>query len=99
MIKQVLSFLLLAALVIGAVPAVCAANKAISDDLIYDNVKRKLATDPIVKGGGLEVEVKEGAVTLKGKLDSEKRKEKAEKLARKVKGVTGVENQIQVVQK
>jgi osmotically-inducible protein OsmY len=54
----------------------------------------KLAGDQDVRGGAIEVEVHNGVVTLKGKVDTEKRKERAEKLTKKVKGVTGVENQI-----
>jgi osmotically-inducible protein OsmY len=38
-------------------------------------------------------------VTLSGTLDSEKRKDKAGKLAKKVSGVKNVVNQIQVVAK
>jgi osmotically-inducible protein OsmY len=54
----------------------------------------KLAGDQDVRGGAIDVEVHNGVVTLKGKVDTEKRKERAEKLTKKVKGVTGVENQI-----
>jgi osmotically-inducible protein OsmY len=54
----------------------------------------KLAGDQDVRGGAIEVEVHNGMVTLKGKVDTERRKERAEKLTKKVKGVTGVENQI-----
>jgi osmotically-inducible protein OsmY len=72
------------------------AEKQISDDLIYDNVKRKLANDADVKGGALEIDVKNGVVTLRGKLETEKLKEKAEKLAKKVTGVKKVDNQITV---
>ena len=98
MIKQLSVLFLLIALVFTAIP-VQAGSKQISDDIIYNNVLRKLATDPIVKGGALEVEVKEGSVTLKGQVDSEKRKDKAEKVAHKVQGVRSVDNQIKVVEK
>ena len=98
MIKRVCSFLLLFALVFSALP-VHAGSKVISDDLIYDNVRRKLATDDTVKGGGLDLEVKAGAVILKGTVDSPKKKDKAEKIAKKVSGVKSVDNRIQVVEK
>lgn len=98
MIKRICSVLLLSLFAFTAVP-VRAADKSVSDDLIYDNVRRKLATDDTVKGGGLEVEVKAGIVTLKGKVDSEKKKSKAEKIAKKVGGVKSVDNEIQVVLK
>lgn len=67
-----------------------------SDDKIYDQVIRKLANDPDVKGGGFEVDVKDGVVTIKGVVEREKFKEKAERVAKKVKGVKGVVNQLVV---
>lgn len=63
---------------------------------IYDQIKMRLANDPDVKGGNLGVEVKDGVVTLQGKVDKERAKLKAEKIVRKVKGVTQVVNQITV---
>src|SRR5260221_7421454 len=75
------------------------ADKQVSDDAIYDNVRRKLASDPIVKGGGLEVDVKQGAVTLRGTVEEQKQKDKAAKLAKGIAGVKSVDNQLQVVQR
>ena len=79
--------------------AALAAEKQTSDDAIYDNVRRRLASDPVVKGGGLQVDVHQGAVTLRGSVEYEKQKEKAAKLAKKVAGVKSVNNQLQVVGK
>lgn len=73
--------------------AVCAQ---VTDDTIYDAVRRKLANDPDVKGGTFEVDVKEGVVTIKGVVEKEQWKQKAERLTKKVKGVKGVENKIVV---
>jgi hyperosmotically inducible periplasmic protein len=67
-----------------------------SDDRIYDEVRRKLANDVVVKGGGLNVTVKDGAVTLQGRVHDEKAREKAEKITKKVKGVTTVTNQLKI---
>lgn len=67
-----------------------------SDDQIYDQVRRKLANDPDVKGGSFEVDVKDGVVTIKGVVEKDKFKEKAERVAKKVKGVKGVVNQLVV---
>ena len=39
-----------------------------SDDKIYDQVRLKLVSDPDVKGGALDVQVKDGVVTLRGDL-------------------------------
>jgi osmotically-inducible protein OsmY len=72
------------------------ASKPMSDDLIYDQVKRKLANDPDVKGGALDIDVKEGVVTLRGKVETDRQKQKAEKLAKKVSGVKKVVNEIQL---
>ena len=71
----------------------------LTDDMIYDKVKLKLASDVVVKGGGLDIDVKNGVVTLKGKVENEKQKTKAGKLAQKVEGVKSVDNQIQVAQR
>ncbi|MCU1263207.1 MAG: transport-associated protein [Bryobacterales bacterium] len=70
----------------------------LTDDIIHDRVQIKLAGDTIVKGGGLNIEVKDGVVTVSGKVESEKQKARAEKLAKKVDGVKSVNNQIQVAQ-
>ncbi|MBL8292312.1 MAG: BON domain-containing protein [Bryobacterales bacterium] len=67
-----------------------------SDDHIYDRVRMRLAEDPAVNGGALQVEVKNGAVTLRGNVKNEKAREKAEKLAKKVKGVKSVTNELKV---
>jgi len=82
-----LSFLLMAGLIYAAPP---------SDDRIYDEVRRKLANDPDVKGGAFEVDVKDGVVTVKGAVDKQKFVEKAAKLAKKVKGVKSVVNHVTV---
>ncbi len=67
-----------------------------NDDRIYDEVRRRLANDPDVKGAGFDVAVKDGAVTISGTVHDQKAREKAEKLAKKVKGVTSVVNQLKV---
>jgi osmotically-inducible protein OsmY len=66
------------------------------DDRIYDEVRRKLANDIDVKGGGIEVVVKAGVVTLRGRVHDNHAKEKAEKITKKIKGVTGVTNELSI---
>jgi hyperosmotically inducible protein len=78
------------------VPQMSFADKQISDDLIYDNVKRRLAEDSDVKGGGLDIDVKQGVVTLRGKLETQRQIDKAAKIAKKVNGVKKVVNEIQL---
>jgi osmotically-inducible protein OsmY len=78
------------------VPALPADQKAGSDDRIFDQVRMRLATDADVKGGNFDVTVKDGVVTLKGRVDTEKGKNRASKLAKKVKGVKEVDNELVV---
>jgi osmotically-inducible protein OsmY len=82
-----------------ALQAICAAKDPppITDDTITDQVMIKLASDPVVKGGGgIKVEVKQGVVTLSGAVEQDKQKEKAEKIAKKVKGVKQVVNNLEI---
>jgi osmotically-inducible protein OsmY len=67
------------------------------DDRIYDAVRRRLADDVDVKGAGFEVIVKKGAVTLQGRVHDEKAREKAARIAKKVKGVTNVDNKLKLL--
>jgi hyperosmotically inducible periplasmic protein len=70
------------------------AKDQITDDMIYNNVRIKLASDAVVKGGALEVDVKSGVVTIGGSVEMEKQKDRAAKLAKSVKGVKQVINNI-----
>jgi osmotically-inducible protein OsmY len=81
-------------LVLLLTPLLAQKQKQITDDTVRDQVMVKLANDPDVGGMPIDVDVKQGIATLKGKVRSEKQKSKAEKLAKKVKGVTGVTNQL-----
>jgi osmotically-inducible protein OsmY len=65
-----------------------------NDDRIYDEVRRKLANDVVVRGAGLEVTVKQGAVKISGRVHTEKAREKAEHIVKKVKGVVSVDNKL-----
>ncbi len=86
-------------MILALATGVWAAKKAVTDDQLYDLVRRKLADDQVVKGGALDVDVKDGVVTLKGKVETNEQKAKAEKLAKKVGGVKQVDNQLVVVGK
>jgi hyperosmotically inducible periplasmic protein len=83
-------------LLVSLLAATLVAQQKVSDDLIYDEVRRKLANDTTAKGGALEVEVKDGVVTLSGKVKSQKQKDRAESLTKKVRGVTKVINKLVV---
>ncbi len=69
-------------------------KQPMTDDTIRDQVMVKLANDADVGGMAIDVDVKQGVVVLKGKVRSDKQKSKAEKLAKKVKGVSSVQNQL-----
>ena len=78
---------------------VCLAADQPSDNLITDQVRIRLAGDADVKGGALEVTVAQGVVTIKGAVETQHAKDKATKLAKKVKGVKQVVNNITVDKK
>ena len=78
---------------------VLAADKSVSDDTLYDQVRIKLAGDAEVKGGALKVDVKQGVVTLEGAVETQRQKDKAARLAKKVKGVKQVVNNLQVIKR
>jgi osmotically-inducible protein OsmY len=77
--------------------ALGAGKQSVTDDFIVDSVRQKLAGDTTVKGGAVEVDVKDGVVTLRGHVQEQRQKTKAEGLAKKVKGVKSVVNNIQIV--
>ena len=87
---------LISLLLLFTLASVCLAKtpKQITDDGIYDQVRMRLANDQVVKGGALQVDVKQGVVTLSGSVDLAEQKNKAAKLAGKVKGVKQVINHI-----
>ncbi len=92
-IKRVLSS---AVLFLTLLAGAYGAGKPASDDFIADTIMQKLAADTEVKGGNIKVDVKAGVVTLEGRVEEEKQKSKAEKLAKKVDGVKSVTNKLQV---
>ncbi len=98
MTMRVLSVCLVLSLLVAAAGALL-GQKQVSDDEIYDQVRRKLANDPDVKGGTFDVKVESGVVTIRGVVEKEKFKAKAERLAKKVHGVRQVVLQIQVKRK
>ena len=95
-IKALIS-IVLSLVLVGA--AIAAEKAAVSDDVIYDMVRRRLASDQIVKGGALKVDVKDGVVTLSGMVDENKQKERATKVTKKVAGVKSVNNELQIGRK
>ena len=78
-----------------ALPAL-AQKAAKGDGEIHDQVLIRLAGDQDVKGTGISVEVQNGVVVLTGRVESDKIRSKAEKIAKKVKGVKSVDNKLTV---
>lgn len=66
----------------------------VSDDMLVDQVKVRIADDSEIGGQPIQVDVHNGVVVLTGKVSSDKFKAKAEKVAKRVKGVTGVDNKL-----
>ncbi len=82
------------ALLFALVVAPLLAQKQVPDGEVIDQVRVKLANDADVGGMKIDVDAHQGAVTLSGKVRTEKQKIRAEKVAKKVKGVTSVNNQL-----
>lgn len=80
---------------IGLTPLFAEKDKTpVTDDVIVDNVRVKIADDTEIGGQPIQVDAHNGVVVLTGKVSSEKFKAKAEKVAKKVKGVSGVDNKL-----
>jgi len=79
---------------VALVATVSTAQQPVSDDFIVDSVRVVLAANTVVKGGAIEVDVLDGVVTLAGKVPTARTKAKAGSLARKVKGVKSVRNNL-----
>jgi osmotically-inducible protein OsmY len=94
MLPRLIALLLLLTL---AVPMLVAQSKsAVSDDAISDNVRQRLASDADVRGAALDVTVKNGVVTIQGRVHTEKGRKKATEITKKVKGVVNVDNQLKL---
>jgi osmotically-inducible protein OsmY len=86
-------------LILSLLALFCVSSTAatkVPDAKIYDDVKIKLATDSMVMATDFEIDVKEGVVTLGGKVRTQKQKERAERVTKKVKGVAKVVNKLVV---
>jgi osmotically-inducible protein OsmY len=93
MLPRLIALLLLVTL---AVPMLVAQKPPVSDDAISDNVRQRLASDADVRGAALDVTVKDGIVTIKGRVHTEKGRKKATEITKKVKGVVNVDNQLKL---
>jgi len=95
------SWVLVGALILGL--AGCASSgtgektgEYIDDTWITTKVKSELIADSDTKAGNINVETSNGKVTLTGTAKTWQESDKAAQIARGIKGVTGVENEIRV---
>ena len=66
------------------------------DQSVNSSVKAALAADKSVNSTGITVETRDRVVYLKGKVESEAQKTRAEQIVFEVNGVRGVGNQLEV---
>jgi osmotically-inducible protein OsmY len=67
-------------------------GRAMSDTAITASIKTDLIKDPDLSALKIDVDTKDGVVTLNGLADNEAAKQRAEKMASAVKGVKEVRN-------
>lgn len=77
-------------------PLFAASQNIITDQTVGDAVEDELIADQAVTGNRIDVETREGIVTLRGTVNNILAKERAADLARTVKGVRSVINRIEV---
>lgn len=75
------------------------AGNAVDDAAITASVKTDLVRDPDLSALRINVDTSGGEVTLRGEADTAAAKERAEKIATSVKGVTKVRNELTVKDK
>jgi osmotically-inducible protein OsmY len=67
-----------------------------SDTVVTTKVQTKLLSDPLVKGRRINVQTKDGTVTLVGSVMSKAESDKAEELAKNTEDVKSVVNHLMV---
>jgi osmotically-inducible protein OsmY len=72
------------------------AGEYVDDSVITTKVKSMLANDDFLKSFEISVETYKGTVQLSGFVDSQKAIDKAGEIARSVKGVKSVKNNLNV---
>jgi osmotically-inducible protein OsmY len=82
-------------LVLALFAPLLAANNT-TDDALYDKVRIELAKDREIGGANIQVTVRDGVVQLAGVVRTDKQKAKAAKIAKKVKGVRTVVNDLRI---
>jgi osmotically-inducible protein OsmY len=97
--KAILGFAAAGALILGGCaggPEARSTGEFIDDTTIHTKVKAALVNDPVITGRGIDVDVMKGVVSLRGAVNSEAEKKKAEDTVRGVAGVKGLDSQLVV---
>ena len=82
-----------------AARATAKAGQALDDGKITAEVKAKILAEPGLKVLMIDVDTKEGKVTLSGSADSAANVQKAEQIASAVEGVKSVDNRLAISSK
>ncbi len=87
------------ALIAGSANAAAKADEKtpINDSWITAKTKIALFADSRVKGSDINIETTQGALMIRGKVDSDAAKQTAEGIAKGIDGVKSVKNDLQVV--
>lgn len=92
---------LFAAALAAALMAGCAtdpnsrtAGEVVDDVTIGTQLKAKYAADPDISAIKINIDTRQGAVSLRGEVKSLALRRKAESMAREIKGVKTVDNQL-----
>ena len=80
----------------AAVAPAAAEKQPLTDDILYDRVIRKIVNDREIKTTAIEVAVKDRVVTLRGQVESEKLRQRVERVVQKVDGVKKVINELKL---
>ena len=72
------------------------AGQGIDDAVIVTQIKSALIGDPVTRARDIDVEVFKGRVQLNGFIDSDSERQRAISLARKVKGVMNVDDNLKL---
>ncbi len=93
------SFLIAVVAISCRTPAGRSAGQVVDDGTITTEVKAKLLEQSVLKGMAISVQTFSGKVTLIGAVDTPEQKRAAEETAKSVRGVTGVNNNLQIKKK
>lgn len=66
------------------------------DAVLADRARMALTRSPHVKPGGIELEARDGSITLRGQVRSYFQKQMAQEALRRIEGVHQIENLLQV---